>query len=421
MFLFFNQNEKGIIKKVERDSVPFKTSYNTRILLQKNENINYDNIKSRGPFPPNQNILVIVDNMDESLSDYIYDDNDNDESVDRDNNNKFGIKDTDNFDLNGNNDNENDNKKGKNNNEDDKNKKHGIKNKNKNNNKINEKIKMYKKKKVEFTISDYDPSDENYSEMDFDDDENDIKHDKGFIESIKKEQRLIKKNYEFSYENQKYSNFVLMFLTEIIDKIYIIKILLFTRKFDLLTMQLSIYLLCHTLLLILLAVFFDIKTIQKIWNTENYPGLGFYLLYGLIACIAIWIVYTIILCLWSNNDKIKDLLKLIHNCKKYKVNRDKNIKKKYDSVAWKIKFKVIVYSIIEFLFLGFCFIYFVTFCTVYTGTMGKVFKAYGIALIEVLIIKIIYGIVLGILRKVSLAKQKRTLYNVVLFMDTYLV
>ena len=349
--------------------------------------------------------------MDESLSDYIYDNSEESE----DKKDKLGIENSDEDIINNNNGNDNKNNKN------DKDKKHGIKNKNKSKNKsFNEKVKMYKKEKVEFSISDYDPSDENYSEMDFDDD-GDIKHDKGFIESIKKEQRLIKKNYEFSYENQKYSNFVLMFLTEIIDKIYIIKILLFTRKFDLLTVQLSIYVLCHTLLLILLALFFDIKTIQKIWNTENYPGLGFYLLYGFIACIVIWIVYTIILCLWSNNDKIKDLLKLIHNCKKYKVNRDEIIKKKYDNVAWKIKFKVIVYSIIEFLLLGFCFIYFVTFCTVYTGTMSKVFKAYGIALIEVLIIKIIYGIVLGILRKVSLTKQKKTLYDVVLFMDTYLV
>ena len=135
----------------------------------------------------------------------------------------------------------------------------------------------------------------------------------------------------------------------------------------------------------------------------------------------VWIIYTIMLCLWSNNDKIKDLLKLIHNCKKYKVNRDKNIKKKYDNIAWKIKFKVIVYSIIEFLLLGFCFVYFVTFCTVYTGTMSKVFKAYGIALIEVLIIKIIYGIVLAILRKISLDKENKTLYNIILFMNTYLV
>ena len=41
--------------------------------------------------------------------------------------------------------------------------------------------------------------------------------------------------------------------------------------------------------------------------------------------------------------------------------------------------------------------------------MNKVFKSYGIALIKVLIIKIIYGIVLAILRKVSLNKGKKTL------------
>ena len=47
VFLFFNQNEKGTIKKVERDGVPFKTNYNTRILLEKIKNVNYNNIKSR--------------------------------------------------------------------------------------------------------------------------------------------------------------------------------------------------------------------------------------------------------------------------------------------------------------------------------------------------------------------------------------
>ena len=116
---------------------------------------------------------------------------------------------------------------------------------------------MYKKYKVEFTISDYDLSDENYSEMDFDDnnDDDDIKHDKGFIESIKKEQRLTKK-YQFSYENQKYSHFVLMFLTEIIDKIYIIKILLFTRKFHLLTYNFQY--ICYVILLLFLVRLFFI-------------------------------------------------------------------------------------------------------------------------------------------------------------------
>ena len=405
VFLFFNQNEKGVIKKVERDGVPFKTNYNTRILLEKNKNINYNNIKSRGPFPPNQNVLVIVDNMNDSISDYIYDD---DESEDKNN----GIKNTENNKINNDKNKNNDSLKNKNHKKNDKNSKNKI------SEKFDQKPKKYTRNKVEYTISDYDPSDENYSELDFDEEEN---HEKGFIESIKKEQRLIKKNYETSAQNQKSSNFIIMLFTEIIDKIYITKILLFTRKFDILTLQLSIYILCHTLLLILLALFYDIKTIEKIWNEENYPGLGYYLLYGLIACIIVWIIYTIILCLWSNNDKIKDLLRIIHATKKYGINKERIINKKFNNLSWKIKFKVAVYTIIEFLLLAFCFVYFVTFCTVYTGTMNKVFKSYGIALIEVLIIKIIYGIVLAILRKVSLAKEKKTLYNVVLFMDTYLV
>ena len=408
VFLFFNQNEKGVIKKVERDGVPFKTKYNTRILLEKTKGVNYDNLKSRGPFPDNQNILVIVDNMNENISDYINADEEGDEG--RNN----GIKNTEENNMNQ----KYDSLSAK---LHKKNKKMSEKYK-ENREELEQKPKLYQKKKIEFTISDYDPSDENYSEIYFDEDEDDnIKQEKGILESIKKEQRLLKKNYEFSSKYKKSSNFIVVLFTEIIDKIYITKILLFTRKFDILSMQLSIYFLCHTLLLILLALFYDIETIEKIWNNDDFPGLGYYLLYGFISCIIIWIIYSIILCLWSNNDKIKNILRMIHGSKKYGVDKNKDINIKYKNLAWKIKFKVAIYSVIEFLLLAFCFVYFVTFCTVYTGTMGKVFKSYGIALIEVLIIKIIYGIVLAILRKISLDKENKTLYNIILFMNTYLV
>ena len=406
VFLFFNNNEKGIIKKVEKDSVPFKVGFNTRILLEKNKNVDYNNIKSRGPFPPNQNVLVIVDDMKDDISDYIYDDNE-------DNEDKNGRKNSEQNNING--DKDKDNDKGK---DGKKNKKYDgelISEKYKNNNKLQ---KYSKRKKFECTTSDYDPSDENYSELDFDEDEN---HEKGLIESIKKEQRLLKKDYETALQNQKNSNFVIMLFTEIIDKIYFIKILLFTRKFDILSLQFSVYFLCHTILLIFLALFYDIKTITKIWNTENYPGLGFHLLYGFLACIIVWIIYKIILCLWSNNDKIKEILRLIHANKKYGVNNQKMLEKKCNNLGWKLKLKVAIYTIIQFLLLAFCFIYLVTFCTVYTGTKDKVFQSYGIALIEILIIKILYGIALAVLRRVSLTKQKKTLYEIVLLMNTYLV
>ena len=112
---------------------------------------------------------------------------------------------------------------------------------------------------------------------------------------------------------------------------------------------------------------------------------------------------------------------MIHFNNKYQLNKNKLIEKKYNNLMWKVKFKFIVYSIIEYLLLALCFLYLTTFGTVYIGTQSRAFKAYGIALIEILIIKIIYGIALAIMRYISLSKEKKSLYNVVLFMDTYLV
>ena len=78
---------------------------------------------------------------------------------------------------------------------------------------------------------------------------------------------------------------------------------------------------------------------------------------------------------------------------------------------------MIVYFIIEFILGILCLLYLTTFCAVYTGTKKKIFKTYGIALVEVLIIKIIYGIILGILRKVGLSKKKRVVYKIVYYFD----
>ena len=398
VFLFFNQGEKGTIKKVERDNVPFKTKFNTRILLEQRKGVNYDNIKPRGPFPPGQNILVIVDSMNDDINDYL----------------QLGDSESEDGNINKNKDK-------------DKNAINSTKNKSKRNNnnsekgsiKLNQKAKLYHKNKDEFTITDYDPSDENYSIYDIEE-EGEEPHEKGFIETLKKNQRFIKRNYEISIKN-KNINFVEILATEILDKIYIIKILLFTKKFDIFSLQLSVYVLCHILLLVLNALFFDIKTIKNIWNKDNYPGLGYYLGFVFIACIITWIIYIIFLCLLTNNDKIKDILKLIHFNKKYNMNKENIINKKYNNLMWKVKFKVGVYTFIEYLLLTFCFIYLSVFCTVYTGTQSKVFKAYGIALIEILIIKIIYGFALAIMRYISLTKEKKGLYNVTLFMDTYLV
>ena len=405
LFLFFNQGEKDSIKKVERDNVPFKTKFNTRILLEQKKGFNYNNVKPTGPFPPGQNILVIVDNMDEDINDYLG----LDESFEEEKKKRKKLKDEGVVNIRSNLTRQT--KKSKSKSQINQSEKEGIQ--------INQKPKMYYKNRADFTISDYDPSDENYSVYDIDE-EDDVPHEKGFIETLKSNQRIMRRNYEIAVKN-KNINFVEVLFTEILDKIYITKILFFTRKFDIFSLQLSIYLLCHLILLVFNTLFFDVKTIKNIWKKENYPGLGYYLGYGFLSCIIVWLIYTVFLCLLTNNDKIKELLKLIHFNNKYNMNKGKIITKKYKNLEWKIKFKFGIYTLIEFILLIFSFLYLTVFSTVYTGTQSKTFKEYGIALIEILIIKILYAIALAIMRYISLTKQKKGLYDVVLFMNTYLV
>jgi hypothetical protein len=396
LFLFFNKGEKGVIKKVEKDSVPFKVGLYTRILLEKKQGVNYDNINPRGPFPPGQNLLVIVDSMDDDIDDYL--------QFDESEESEGGHKKKDN--SRGNNSRKNNQKKNP---------------KEKDSFNVNQKPKLYRRRFDEFSSTDYNPSDENYSVYDYLDEYENEPHEKGFIDNLKSNQRLIRRGYTIAKANSTKTTFGEILFTEIFDKIYIIKIILFTKKFEIFSLQLSVYLLCHILLLVLNTLFFDIKTIHKIWVQEDYPGFGYYLGYGFLACIVIWIIYKIFLCLLNNNDKIKDILKMIHFNKKYNLNIENKIYKKYNNLVCKVKFKVAFYSVVELLMLAFCFIYLSVFSTVYIGTASRAFKAYGIALIEILIIKILYGIALAIMRNVSLSKSNKKLYDVVLFMNTYLV
>jgi hypothetical protein len=84
----------------------------------------------------------------------------------------------------------------------------------------------------------------------------------------------------------------------------------FFEKYEIFGIHLTLYLFCHLLLLTLSCSFFTIGTIKKIWGQEGYPGIQFYLLYGLISNIVIWVIYKIFLYLLDIQDKIKELVEL---------------------------------------------------------------------------------------------------------------
>ena len=242
----------------------------------------------------------------------------------------------------------------------------------------------------------------------------------GILNEIKKEEKLLRIKYELAIQKDKSDIFIIL-LTEVCDKIYLFKILCLLPKYNMFSINISLYLLYHLLLLTFVTFFYDIKTIKKIWNTENYPDLNYDLGYGLLSCLIIWAIYRLFLCFLNNENIIKKFIKrnIFKNNNSDNDNFNEN-NKKFNKLLYKIKKGMIIYFVIELIFVLFCLLYLTAFCAIYTGTKNKIFKTYGIALVEVLIIKIIYGIILGIFRKVGLYKKKKILYKISYYFDKFI-
>ena len=411
-FKYFKSNDKGIIKKIERNKLQFKVKPSTKYILERKENINYDPDYLNGPFLPTQNIIEIID--EEKVVKY-----ENDQNLEL---NKKMDK----------------NAPNKNGNQNNINNKNSMDTKNtkirtiKNNKDINNEKDFITIKKIgpnrrkndtNFIVQDYKEPKE----------ERDIYDNTGLYTLIKREQALLRVPYKI-YLEKKHPNLLAIFLAEIMDKIYLIKICCFLKKFEIFSVHLTLYLICHLMLLTLLCAFFSIKTIKKIWTQSNFPQLNFYLLYGFLGNIVIFVIYKIFLCLLDSQDKVKELISI-----KNKSNNDNNKKnnnmdemsekvdevneevmqEKFKNVIKIIKIRMIIFFIIGLLITAFCFIYLVSFFAIYTGTKSKVFKMYYIALVEILLIKIIYAIILASLRIASEGNKIEIIYKVVYICNKY--
>ena len=395
---FFKQSDKGVIKKIDRSKLPFKISPDTQYLVEKRKDIEYDNDYLDGTFYPSQNILIITDgpnNNIEKIVKYIkYEKMSKNEKL----NQKFQEK-------------------------------------NKLFEKLNTNYSQYKEKDL-ITVKKIKPNFSNFYDDreisdEFDEDSDDMKIDEenaGLFTLIKREQLFLRLQYK-KYLEKKHPNNLSIFIAEILDKIYIVKIILFLRKYDIFTHQLSLYVFCHLLLLSLLCGFFTIRVIKKIWRESNYPGIGFYLLYGLISNIIIWIIYQIFLYILDFRDKIKEIVSLQKELKEQEMyefddnideRNEKIFKKKYTLTIKRIKCIIFAFYITMFIIIVFCTIYLISFFALYTGTRKRVFKAYYLSLIIILIIKFVYGFSLASLRIASKINKMKTLYKVVYILDKYI-
>ena len=395
---FFKQTDKGAMKKIDRSKLPFKISSDTQYLVEKRKDVEYPNNYLEGTFYPSQNVVIITDGNNtnlEKIAKYIkYE--------------KMGK--TEKF----------------------------------NETKFNEKKKVYEQLNTRYnqnneksfiTVKKIKPnvpkSEDKALSDEFDEDSDEINIDEdndSIFTLIRREQLFLRLQYK-KYLEKKHPNNLSIIIAEILDKIYIVKICLFLRKYDIFTHQLSLYVFCHLLLMSLLCGFFTIRVIKKIWRETNYPGIGFYILYGLISNIIIWIIYQIFLYILDFRDKIKEIVSLQKELKEQEMydfddnideRNEKIFKKKYILTVRRIKYTIIAFYVVMFIIIIFCTIYLISFFALYTGTKKRVFTAYYSSLILIVIIKFIYGFSLALLRIASKINKLKKLYKVVYIFDKYI-
>ena len=433
-FKFFKLNDKGVIKKIERSKLPFKIDPETRYLIEAREGVNYDEDYLDGPFYSDQNILIVVDpNSDVNYKDII-------QNMRKDNLNKTNAK----SDNNNNITNNSISISYIHNNKEDvkveqkspiKNRSINIHNKdfrNTNGEKsfiTIKKLSLYKPQKNEkITIEDYNEDNNekknNIKEKNNDDD------DAGLFTSIKREQMTLRITYN-KYTERNHT-ILITFLAEILDKIYFVKICAFLKKYESFSIHASLYLFCHLMLLSLLCAFFSTAVIRKIWEESDFPDMRFYLLYGLICNLIVWVIYQIFVCILDIEDGVMELLKTKTNSKNNENNNENNDeenideinedleKEKYNKLMSQMKIKMIIFYLVVFLFTIFCSIYLISFFSIYTGTKSLVLEAYYISIIEIVLIKFVYGIILASLRIVSIVNEYKLLYKTVYIFDKYI-
>jgi len=407
-FKYFKSNDKGVKKQIERKNLPFKVNNDVKYLIERRKGVTYHENYLNGPFYTNQNIIEIIDENKENNVNIIRINNNNNKEE------KYSkIKDLINNDITTNNNIESSKNKFLNLN---------MNMKKLNNNQEEDKEKDFITiKKIKFRKNEPDESYEQEEEIN-----NKKEEDVGLYTLIKREQACLRISYE-KYLSKNHPNILSIFLAEILDKVYLVKICLFLKKFEIFSLHLSLYLFCHILLLTLCCSFFTIKTIKKIWNEDNFPGMQYYLLYGLITNIIVWAVYKIFLCLLDIQDNVKDLIKLKNknsnenntDNKNIEID-DENIENNIKQIMKTLKCRIIIFYFVIFAFIILFTLYLISFFSVYTGTKDDVLLAYIISIVEVLVIKLIYGICLASIRIASEGNELKSLYKVVYILDKYI-
>ena len=229
---------------------------------------------------------------------------------------------------------------------------------------------------------------------------------------IKMEEKLLRVDYEVALKKNK-TEVLIMIMTEMMDKIYLLKSVWLLQKYEIFSLHFSLYVLWHMMMMSFLCLFYDNSMLHKIWTRENYPDMNYYLAFGFVVSLIVFVIYKGFTFLLNNDLALKE----IESTPKDNTNE---ISQKYSKMVKCSKIKLAIYYVLQFGLMIIFFLYLMTFCYLYSANQGNLIESYLIALIEVVIIKLVYGLILGILRKISLAYEINKLYSVIRFLDLYI-
>jgi len=406
-FKFFKPSEKGIMKKIERSKIPFPIKPDTIYLIEIRDGIEYPEDYLNGPYFPEQNIVIVVDEKNKDvnkMAKFIKDEKLMKKKLNITNNKTIKTY---------NENNENNNKS-------------TI-----SYDKISQKVNVNEKigEKSFITLKKIDANSENNEKTILDKlDENNIRKsyddDTGIFYLIRREHLFLRVNYQ-TYMRINHPYYFCVFLAEVFDKIYLFRTCLLLKQSDIFSAQFTLYVFCHILLLTLLCNLFTIDIIRKIWERTDFPDLQFYLLYGLIANIIIWVVYQLFSFLINFEGSIRDITKEKYELEKKEndENNEKNVEKyyrHYRCLMIQIKIRVSILHIFALLLSLCCAIYLISFFSLYTGTKSIVLKIYYISIVEILLIKLVYGAILSAFRIMSREGKFKILYTFVYILDKYI-
>ena len=180
--------------------------------------------------------------------------------------------------------------------------------------------------------------------------------------------------------------------------------------------RLFLFFFAFTLDLTINTLFFNDNTMHKIYEDHGKYNFLFQIPSILYSTLISKILDSIVKIFALSQDNIIDL-------KKKEIENKESLDKNYNKVIRILQIKYIIFFVISFIILMFCWYYLICFCGIYVHTQKHLIKSSLIGFVTSLVYPFIFYLIIGMFRIASLRKEKPSgsyLYKFSTFLEDYI-